>query len=134
MKNKLLVFLLLLSISLPVYAVKWESVIEFSNTEGSAKLFIDKDRVSSKTIKGDKHINFWLRGELDSKVKAETVKSISQYEVNCTTKDIYQQNGDVKFYKKGVMVSQAQSKETKKLQGKEYYDLQDLVKKLCGQY
>lgn len=134
MKNKLLIVLFLISISLPVYAVKWEPVIELSNAEGTAKLFIDKDRIKIRTYKGDKHISFWLRGELDNKVKAETVKSIGQLEVNCKTKEAYKHQNELKFYKKGVMVSQTQSNETQKLQGKEYYDNQDLMNKLCDEY
>lgn len=134
MKNKLLILLLLLSISLPAYAIKWEKVVEFNNNEGSAKVFIDRQRIKSRKYKGDKYISYWMKSELSNKTKPETAKSTNQYEVNCNTKEAYKLQGELQYYKKGQMVSQAKVIEPEKLQGKEYYDNQDLMNKLCSEY
>ncbi|MGD9580464.1 MAG: hypothetical protein AB7V50_03765 [Vampirovibrionia bacterium] len=134
MKTKIVVLLVILSFSLPVLAARWESLVSLSNKEGTASVYLDRQTVKTINKGNEKLINFWLRSELNNKVTSENIKAVNRYEVNCNTKAAFIVEENIKVYKGSSLVANAEKKETKKLQGKQYYDLENIMKQMCSEY
>ncbi|MEW5821713.1 MAG: hypothetical protein AB1782_16080 [Cyanobacteriota bacterium] len=112
-----------------VLAANWETIFQYKNADGAAKIEVDRQSIKSKFIKGDKIVTFWARSELSN--PKETVKALVLYEANCNNYDAYRLNTTLEFYKNNSLVNSIKNKQKEAVTGKDHTDLIPTLKDVC---